>query len=357
MTNPSNTPPSRFVAGAVDLGAVKQQAEQRAQAQARAAQAGVAGASTAAGGAGAAGAPAGQSGTAGGVGSGGAGTGGAGAPAAFVSTVTPENFELDLVVRSTQVPVVTLLGSTRSEASEQMRQDFTKLAEAQQAPTKWLFRYVDVDATPEVAQAFGVQAIPTVIALAAGRPLTNFEGGQPAAQLHGWVDAVVQAVDGKLRGLAPEEDPANVAGAGGGAGAGGADVNQDAGDPRLTAAAEKLEAEDYAAAIADYDAILANPAQADDAVVGEARAARANALLMQRLSTGGDEFAESDRLLLAGDRPKAFDLLIEELRPSAEGSADHKKQAKARLLELFSLFDPADPEVIAGRTRMASALF
>lgn len=349
MTNPSNIPPSRFVAGAVDLGAVKQQAEQRAQAQARAAQAGAAGTGAAAGGIGAAGQP--------GAAAGGTGAGGTGASVAFVSTITPENFELDLVVRSTQVPVVTLLGSARSEASEQMRQDFTKLAESQQAPTKWLFRYVDVDATPEVAQAFGVQAIPTVIALAAGRPLTNFEGGQPAAQLHGWVDAVVQAVDGKLRGLAPEEDPANAAGGGAGAAAAGADADQDAGDPRLAAAAEKLEAEDYAGAIEVYDAILANPAQADDEVVGEARAARANALLMQRLSTGGDEFAESDRLLLAGDKPKAFDLLIEELRPSAEGSADHKKQAKARLLELFSLFDPADPEVIAGRTRMASALF
>lgn len=349
MTNPSNIPPSRFVAGAVDLGAVKQQAEQRAQAQARAAQAGAAGAGAAAGGIGAAGQP--------GAAASGTGAGGTGASVAFVSTITPENFELDLVVRSTQVPVITLLGSARSEASEQMRQDFTKLAESQQAPTKWLFRYVDVDATPEVAQAFGVQAIPTVIALAAGRPLTNFEGGQPAAQLHGWVDAVVQAVDGKLRGLAPEEDPANAAGGGAGAAAAGADADQDAGDPRLAAAAEKLEAEDYAGAIEVYDAILANPAQADDEVVGEARAARANALLMQRLSTGGDEFAESDRLLLAGDKPKAFDLLIEELRPSAEGSADHKKQAKARLLELFSLFDPADPEVIAGRTRMASALF
>ena len=349
MTNPSNIPPSRFVAGAVDLGAVKQQAEQRAQAQARAAQAGAAGTGAAAGGIGAAGQP--------GAAAGGTGAGGTGASVAFVSTITPENFELDLVVRSTQVPVITLLGSARSEASEQMRQDFTKLAESQQAPTKWLFRYVDVDATPEVAQAFGVQAIPTVIALAAGRPLTNFEGGQPAAQLHGWVDAVVQAVDGKLRGLAPEEDPANAAGGGAGAAAAGADADQDAGDPRLAAAAEKLEAEDYAGAIEDYDAILANPARASPTTSSSACAARANALLMQRLSTGGDEFAESDRLLLAGDKPKAFDLLIEELRPSAEGSADHKKQAKARLLELFSLFDPADPEVIAGRTRMASALF
>ncbi|WP_296215167.1 tetratricopeptide repeat protein [uncultured Corynebacterium sp.] len=339
MTNPSNIPPSRFVAGAVDLGAVKQQAEQRAQAQAAQAKAA-------------------QAGAAGGA-AGGSATGGT---VAFVSTITPENFEFDLVVRSTQVPVITLLGSARSDASEQMRADFTTLAESQQAPTKWLFRYVDVDATPEVAQAFGVQAIPTVIALAAGRPLTNFEGGQPAAQLHGWVDAVVEAVDGKLRGLAPEEDPANGAGApNAGEGAGADGVDPDDGDPRLAAAAEKLEQEDYAGAVAEYDAILAAAQQSaervDEEVVAEARAARANALLMQRLSTGGDKFAESDRLLLAGDKPQAFDLLIEELRPSAEGSAEHKKQAKARLLELFALFDPADPEVIAGRTRMASALF
>lgn len=339
MTNPSNTPPSRYVAGAVDLGAVKQQAEQRAQAQAAQAQRAQAGQ----------GAPGTQ----------GAAAGAAGGAATFVSTITPENFELDLVVRSTQVPVIALLGSARSEASEQMRQDFTHMVESQQAPTKWLFRYVDVDATPEVAQAFGVQAIPTVIALAAGRPLTNFEGGQPAAQLKGWVDAVVQAVDGKLRGLAAEEDPAHgAAGAEGADGVGGAgDTDPNAGDPRLQAAAEKLEQEDYAGAVAEYDAILAAPGQADEETVAEARAARANALLMQRLADGGDEFAESDRLLLAGDKPQAFDLLIEQLRPSAEGSEENKKQAKTRLLELFSLFDPADPEVIAGRTRMASALF
>lgn len=220
MTNPSNIPPSRFVAGAVDLGAVKQQAEQRAQAQAAQAQAAQA-AQTAR----AQGAPGQPSAGAD------AGAPGAAGPVTFVSTITPENFEFDLVVRSTQVPVVVLLGSARSEASEQMRQDFTNLAESQQAPTKWLFRYVDVDATPEVAQAFGVQAIPTVIALAAGRPLTNFEGGQPAAQLHGWVDAVVQAVDGKLRGLAPEEDPANATGGGVGAGADAANPDPDAGDP------------------------------------------------------------------------------------------------------------------------------
>ena len=113
MTNPSNIPPSRFVAGAVDLGAVKQQAEQRAQAQAAQAKAAKAGA---AGGA-----------------AGGSATGGT---VAFVSTITPENFEFDLVVRSTQVPVITLLGSARSDASEQMRADFTTLAESQQAPTK-----------------------------------------------------------------------------------------------------------------------------------------------------------------------------------------------------------------------------
>ncbi|RRO88840.1 co-chaperone YbbN, partial [Corynebacterium bovis] len=117
--------PPRFVAGAVDLGDVKRRAEARESAAAP-----------------------------GGV--------------ARSAAVTVESFEQDLVVRSTQVPVVLLIGSGRSPESEEMRAEFSRLVEQPEHPT-WLFRHVDVDTSPEIAQALRVQAVPTVLALAAGR--------------------------------------------------------------------------------------------------------------------------------------------------------------------------------------------
>jgi putative thioredoxin len=39
------------------------------------------------------------------------------------------------------------------------------------------------------------------------------------------------------------------------------------------------------------------------------------------------------------------------------GRTDERDALRDRLLDLFSLYDPADPTVIDARTRMASALF
>lgn len=311
MTSPQSagkqvpSAPQRFVVGAIDLGAVKEQAQLREKRQA-AMDASAASAAS-------------------------------GVAVEKVATVSPENFEAELVVRSTQVPVVLLLGSARSEASEGMRRAFESMAQSQEE-ISWLFRYAGVDTQAEIAQVFGIQSIPTVIALAQGRPLTNFEGAQPAEQLQGWVDAVVRAAEGKLAGL-PQVGTEQ-----------GAEA-EDQADPRLEQAAEKLAAEDYAGAVAAYDAILNAEAPGSE-VYAEAKSARANALIMQRLFDGGDEFAEADQLLLGGDKAAAFGLLIEQIR-----DPQTREAAKARLLELFSLFDAADPEVIAARTQMASALF
>ncbi len=51
-----------------------------------------------------------------------------------------------------------------------------------------------------VAQIFGVQAVPTVVALAGGQPLSSFQGPQPPDQLRGWLDSLLNATAGKLDG-------------------------------------------------------------------------------------------------------------------------------------------------------------
>ena len=112
--------------------------------------------------------------------------------------VTEANIEAEVLVRSSQVPVVVLLWSPRSESSAQLGQLLAGLADADGG--KWALATVNVDTVPRVAQMFGVQAVPTVVALAGGQPLSSFQGAQPPEQLRRWIDSLLNATAGKLEG-------------------------------------------------------------------------------------------------------------------------------------------------------------
>ena len=112
--------------------------------------------------------------------------------------ITEANLEAEVLVRSSQMPVVVLLWSPRSEASAQLGDVLAQLAAADGG--KWSLATVNVDAVPRVAQMFGVQAVPTVVALAAGQPISSFQGVQPPEQLRRWVDSLLDATAGKLGG-------------------------------------------------------------------------------------------------------------------------------------------------------------
>ena len=157
--------------------------------------------------------------------------------------ITEANLEAEVLVRSSQVPVVVLLWSPRSEASVALGDALASLEAADGG--KWSLAAVNVDSVPRVAQMFGVQAVPTVIALAAGQPLSSFQGVQPPEQLRRWVDSLLNATAGKLSGAADGEEPEQV-------------------DPDLAQARAHLDAGEFDAAQTAYQAILdANPGHAE----------------------------------------------------------------------------------------------
>lgn len=257
-------------------------------------------------------------------------------------TVTEKDIEARAFQRSVQVPVVLMIGTSRSEDSEALKATLQQLAAGQR---KFLVAYVDADATPQVAQMFGLRALPTVVALAAGQPVTNFEGNQPADQLKQWVDALVNNVGPQLQGLddEPETD------------------TPEPEDPRLAQATAALNRSDFEGATALYNAILAD--EPDNQPVKQAKATVAvlQRLDPQRRTT--DPIAEAeqdpqdvdkqlvaaDAEVVAGAPEKAFERLLRYVKA--------EPKAKERLLELFTLFEPGDPRVINARTALASALF
>lgn len=257
--------------------------------------------------------------------------------------ITEANFEAEVLVRSTELPVVVLLWSPRSDSSIQLGEALSALVAAD--GPKWVLATVNVDTTPRVAQMFGAQAVPTVVALAAGRPLSSFEGMQPPDQLRRWVDSLLDAMAGKLGGAPGDEGAEQV-------------------DPEVEQARALLDTGDFEAARNAYLAILEadpNHPEAKGAVrqigfLQRATTHPGDAVAIADASPGDIEaaFAAADVEILQQDVQAAFTRLTN-LVKRTEG--DERTAVRTRLIELFDLFDPADPEVIAGRRNLANALY
>ena len=264
-------------------------------------------------------------------------------PPPGATEVTEANFEAEVLVRSDEVPVVVLLWSPRSDACVELVETLSSIAAEDDG--KWSLATVNVDVTPRVAQIFGVDAVPTVVALAAGQPLSSFQGLQPPDQLRRWVDSLLSATAGKLRGPSGSESAAEV-------------------DPELAQARQQLEDGDFSGAKESYQAILdVNPAsvEATGAIrqidfLTRATAQRPDAVAVADAAPGDIEaaLAAADLEILNQDVSAAFERLIALVRST---SGDERTRVRTRLIELFELFDPADPEVVVGRRNLANALY
>lgn len=271
-----------------------------------------------------------------------ASAGGAATAVAGGVEVTEVNLEAEVLVRSNEIPVVVLLWSPRSESSVELGDSLAALAGADGG--KWVLATVNVDTTPRVAQMFGVQAVPTVVAVAGGQPLSSFQGGQPPEQVRRWIDSLLNATAGKLAG-GPEGDDETV-------------------DPELAQARAHLDEGDFDAALAAYQAILdAQPTHAEAkgaiAQIGFLQRATAqppNAVALADAAPDDIDaaLAAADVQVLQQDVAGAFDRLIALIKRTA---GDDRTRIRTRLIELFELFDPADPAVIAGRRGLANALY
>ncbi len=221
-----------------------------------------------------------------------------------------------------------------------------------------LLAKVDVDANPQLSQAFRAQSIPMVVALVAGQPVPMFTGAVPEQQVREVFAQLLQlAAQNGVTGTVP---------------AGPEDAQADAGEPEdpplppLHAEAfAAIEAGDYARAVAAYQqALVEDPRDA------EAKAGLGQVSLLQRVQ-GLDlqqaraaaasapldvdaQFAVADLDLSGGHVEDAFERLLDLFSALPD---DERAPVRERLLELFGLIGDADPRVIRARGRLASLLF
>jgi len=259
--------------------------------------------------------------------------------------VTEADFETKVLRRSLEVPVVVVLYSQRSPGSVELVKLFERLVGS--AGGSWELATIEAEPNMRIAQAFGVQGIPTVIAVAAGQPLADFQGSQPEEQVKQWLAAVVDAVRGKLPGAGDDQGEAPAPE-----------------DPRFVAAEEALDRGDIAGAEAAYEAILAAEPGNEEAKAAlrqvrffaRARELPADAIAVADADPGNIDaaFTAADAELFNQQPEAAFDRLIGLIKRTA---GDDRNRVRTRLVELFELFDTADPVVVAARRKLATALY
>lgn len=269
----------------------------------------------------------------------------------WVIDVTEQTFQTDVLERSLQVPVVVDLWATWCQPCKQLSPVLERLAE--QGRGTWILAKVDIDANPRIAQAFGVQSIPTVIALAGGQPVEAFSGAQPEPQVRQWIETLITEFRDKLPGIRAAES-----------GDGDAEPELEEEDPRFVAAEDALDRGDYAGAEAAYQRILdAEPAneQANAAIAQVrflARAESADPSAVARADANPDDvdaqLAAADAELATEQVDAAFARLV-----ATVGRTDGEERDRVRehLVGLFELFPPDDTRVMAARRALARVLF
>jgi putative thioredoxin len=216
----------------------------------------------------------------------------------------------------------------------------------------WVLAKIDVDANPRIAQLFGAQSIPTIIAVAGGQPVDAFSGAMPEPQVRQWITAILDALRDRLPGIKAAEQAV-------------ADVPEAAPpDPRFTAAEAALDAGDYAAAEAAYQQILDTEPSNDEARAALAqvrflvRAASADPSAVARADAAPTDIeaqlAAADVEVAGQQVERAFERLVNAVRRA--GGQD-RERLRAHLVELFDLFPPDDPRVATARRALARALF
>ncbi len=103
--------------------------------------------------------------------------------------VTDATFQTEVIDRSMQVPVVIDLWAEWCGPCRVLGPILEKVVG--ETGGKIVLAKVDVDANPQVSQAFQVQGIPAVFAMDKGKIVSSFVGAQPEANVRQFVEALL----------------------------------------------------------------------------------------------------------------------------------------------------------------------
>lgn len=251
----------------------------------------------------------------------------------LVIDVTEATFE-QVMATSMTVPVVVDLWATWCAPCKQLGPVLEELVRSYEGRLQ--LAKIDIDENPQIAQAFQVQSVPTVIALVGGRPIPLFQGAQPKAQVRQIFDQLLAAAQemGVAGRLEVGEDAAAPA------------------TPEEQAIEAAIEAGEYDTAIG----LLKKAATNNPAKKAEYVTQLAQVELQARLASATDDsdpLSVADQFVAHGNEAAAYRVLLDVI---ASATDDERESARARLVELLRV--GADAEAVkTARAALSRLLF
>ena len=249
----------------------------------------------------------------------------------------------DYLAISDTLPVLVLFVQENDPASQSLLQTVKSLTE--KTAGRILTLVVDAVKSPELAQAFELKQIPTLLGMLKGQPAPLFAGDQPAEQVQQIIDRVLEV--GKENGLTGTVTVAEP-------------------EPELSITHQQafaaIEANNYPLAQSLYEkALVENP----NDQLAEAGLAQIKLLIRLEgkdaaaLASSSGEDAESvldrvDALVATGSAEAGFGQLLALFEKTAK---DQREPIRLRFVELFLVVGNEDPAVIQARKSLSLLLF
>jgi len=266
--------------------------------------------------------------------------------------VNQGNLISEILPASNHKVVILICWSPRSTQAVELLEIMGKYQEAdvlENGEPAWILGTVNVDAETQVAQALQIQSVPIAIAIIQEQMVPLFEAVPTPEQIRLVIDKVI--------GLAAERGVGQVLER--------SEAIEVPMEPEEIAAMEALEKSDLEGAKAQYEKWLARKPGDALAKLGLAQTEliiRVKDLdpteVMTLAAANPDEITiqlkAADVEIASGLNKEAFARMIRLVKIS---DGDNKKIAREHLLQLFSLVDPADPDLISARKELASALY
>ena len=266
--------------------------------------------------------------------------------------VNQENLISEILPQSNSKVVILVCWSPRSTQAISLLEvmgKFEALDTNSDGDKTWVLGTVNVDAEPQVAQALQVQSVPLAIAVIQEQIVPLFESAPPEDQIRQVITKVISLAADRGVGAITE----------------GAAVPEIPMEPEEEIAMNAMAKGDFVAAKAAYEKWLARKPGDNLAKLGlaqteliiritglDAKDILAKAALAPNDLTLAIQAADLE--IANGDNRSAFDRLIKLVKILEDPD---RKRAREHLIQLFSLVDPQDPDLVKARQQLASALF
>ncbi len=281
----------------------------------------------------------------------------AGAAGSYAVDLDEQNIQGNLETSMNAPVLLAVYSPTQAPDSARRVADLELLADEFEG--RFLLGKVDVDTSPQLAQALQVPSVPLVALVVQGRMMPLLQDSPQLDELRALITQVLEQM--ATQGVTGRHQPQSAAAAP----AGDLPADEEYVDPRYAPAEDALAAGDIDRAVAEYQKLVdANPADAEAAaglamasVVQRTQGVDLNAARAAAAENRDDVDAQTlaaDLDMLGGHVEDAFVRLVDLVRRT---SGDERDRARTHLLGLFAAVGNDDPRVLKGRQSLASALF